>query len=305
MADAARAAAHEEHPAADAGGREHTGVVTGSGDELGDREAAPLELFAQHRLHVVVHVRGLGEERRLEADRRDEPVEALPVGCARIDADDHASRDHVRRARHDLELSHRCDRCGIAIAASRTRSTSSAAAHERVAATVHRRRAGVSCGAFDDDLAARDADDAGDDAEGHRRALEHGPLLDVHLEVELGQRPALHAREAAAEAALLVPERDDGERAGAPADALDRLEPGEHAEDAVEATAVRHRVEVRADPDLAGVGVVPRSRPSRFPSGSTSTVSPASRIQPATRSCASCSPALPPTRFAPGPAPIA
>ena len=88
-------------------------------------------------------------------------------------------------------------------------------------------------------------------------------MLDVRLEVELRQRSALHAREAAAEAALLVPERDDGERPLPPADALDRLEPREHAEDAVEATAVRHRVEVRADPDLAGAGVRAREPPDQ------------------------------------------
>ena len=81
-------------------------------------------------------------------------------------------------------------------------------------------------------------------------------MLDVRLDVELGQWTVLHTCEAAGEAALLVPERDDGERAPAASYSLDRLEPGEHAEDTVEAPPVRHRVEVRADPDLGGISVL-------------------------------------------------
>src|SRR5207253_1403510 len=104
---------------------------------------------------------------------------------------------------------------------------------------VHRRRACVSRRALQDNLTAGDANDAGDHAERPGRALEDGALLDVRLDVELGQRPALNTCAAAGEATLLVAERDDSERT------------------------------------------------------------------PATSSCASCSPRLPPTRFAPGPPPIA
>ena len=111
-------------------------------------------------------------------------------------------------------------------------------------------------GAEEDDFAAREADDGGDDAERRGRALQDRSLLDVRLEKHVGQRPALHARATAREAALLVPERGDGERAPGASDALDRLEAGEHAEDAVEAAAVRHRVEMRAGPDLARTGLV-------------------------------------------------
>ena len=71
----------------------------------------------------------------------------------------------------------------------------------------------------------------------------------------------LHTRAAAGEAALLVPERDDGERTPAASDPLDRLEPGKHAEDTVEAPTVRHRVEVRAHPDLAGVRGIAQEAP--------------------------------------------
>ena len=52
-------------------------------------------------------------------------------------------------------------------------------------------------------------------------------------------------------------------------------------------------------------GRVPRRRPTRLPSGSTSTSSPASSIHPAARRCASSSSGVSPTRFAPGPPPIA
>ena len=48
-----------------------------------------------------------------------------------------------------------------------------------------------------------------------------------------------------------------------------------------------------------------RRRPIRFPAASTSTSSPASRIQPAASSCARSSPAVPATRLAPTPPPMA
>ncbi len=94
------------------------------------------------------------------------------------------------------------------MAASRTRRTSSAAAHN----ASRRPRACVSRGALHDDLAAGDAHDARNHAERHGRPLEDGALLDVRFDVELGQRPVLHTSSAAGETALLVPERHDGER---------------------------------------------------------------------------------------------
>src|SRR5215470_11322813 len=55
----------------------------------------------------------------------------------------------------------------------------------------------------------------------------------------------------------------------------------------------------------ASSGALPRARPTRLPAASTETSSPASVIQPAARSCASCSAGLRPGRLAPGPPPMA
>ena len=98
MRDAAVLAADEEHRALDAGGREDAGVVAGAGGELDEREAAALELGAEHGAHRLGHRDGLDPVRRLEAERGDEPSEAVRVGCACVDGDRDAVRDHVQRA---------------------------------------------------------------------------------------------------------------------------------------------------------------------------------------------------------------
>ena len=117
---------------------------------------------------------------------------------------------------------------------------------ERVLAARHRRRARVARRAGERSAAAHVADDPGDDAERRVRAQERRPLLDVQLDV--GVRAARRSRAAAGAAALLVAEDDDAEPGEA--EPLDRLEPGDDAERAVEAAAAGNRVEMRARPDL-------------------------------------------------------
>jgi hypothetical protein len=56
---------------------------------------------------------------------------------------------------------------------------------QRVGAHVHRRRAGVVGAAEEGPATARLARDRRDDAERLAQALEHRPLLDVHLEVRV------------------------------------------------------------------------------------------------------------------------
>jgi len=97
-------------------------------------------------------------------------------------------------------------------------------------------------GALDHDLAAREANDRGDDAERLLAAQQHRPLLDVHLDVDIGP---VRGAQAPAEAALFVTERNDADRR---VDSLGRLDAGEHAEHAVVPAAVRHRVEMRTGP---------------------------------------------------------
>ena len=82
----------------------------------------------------------------------------------------------------------------------------------------------------------------------------------MQLDVRVGQDAARHARAAAGAAPLLVPEDDDAETGQA--ERLDRLEPGDDAERAVEAAGAGDRVEMRARPDLA---LAARNPPDQVP----------------------------------------
>ncbi len=101
-----------------------------------------------------------------------------------------------------------------------------------------------------DNLPARVADDSSHDSERGAGPLEHRPLLDVHLEVAAGKRPALDEGPTTRAPTLLVPEHDHAERSPAGPCARDRLEPADDAERPVELPAGRDTVEVRAGPDL-------------------------------------------------------
>ncbi len=131
-------------------------------------------------------------------------------------------------------------------AASRIRSTASAAA----TSASSRPAIGVvpACPArpLEDELAARVADDPRDDPERRVRLREHRALLDVHLEERGGQRRAAGHERAAADAADLLAAEDDDRARARP---LDRVDRRHDAERAVEAAAVRDAVEVRSDPD--------------------------------------------------------
>ena len=119
---------------------------------------------------------------------------------------------------------------------------------ERVLAPVHRRRAGVARRAGEAAAAAHVADDRGHDAERRLGAEERRALLDVQLDVGVGTDAGRHARPAAGAAPFLVAEDDDAEPRQA--ERLDRLEPRDDAERAVEAAGAGDRVEVRARPHL-------------------------------------------------------
>ena len=139
-------------------------VVTGPGDELGRWQAAPLELLPQHGLHSLVHACRLGEQRRVEADRRDERIEPFPVGCSRVDAEDRALGDHVRRTRHNFQSTHGRDALRDGDGGIADPEDELGRCAQRVAPAVHRRRARVSRRTPHDDLAVGGAHDAGNHA---------------------------------------------------------------------------------------------------------------------------------------------
>jgi hypothetical protein len=100
------------------------------------------------------------------------------------------------------------------------------------------------------ELAARVGDDGRDDPERRLGARERRPLLHVELDVRAGEGRVLHAPPAPVTAGFLVAEDDHAERSLGPAHRTDRLEPGDHAESAVELASLGHGVEMRAGPDL-------------------------------------------------------
>ena len=169
---------------------------------------------------------------------------------------------------------------------------------ERVLAAGHRRRPRMPRPPLEDELPAGVADDSGHDPERHAGVREHGPLLDVELEIGARHRPAARNERPAPDAPDLLA-AEHHHRPGA--DALHGFDRRDDAERAVEAAAPRDAVQVRARPD-----VVPLSRASdEVAEASTSTSSPASSSHAAATRCASSSAGEACGRFAPGPPPMA
>ncbi|CAB4681983.1 unannotated protein [freshwater metagenome] len=117
----------------------------------------------------------------------------------------------------------------------------------------HRRCARVPSAPVKHDLAARLTDDRCDDPERLVEVVEDRALLDVEFEVRLRKIPSRNRRFAADAPSLFVTERDDNERQ---VGSFGNLDPGENTENPVVLAAVRHRVEMRADPHL-GVATAP------------------------------------------------
>ena len=239
---------------------------------------------------------------RLEADRGDERVEPLAVRRAHVDAQRHARGNHVRRAGLDLEPPDGRDGpvdAGRRIAQAqhelrrgdeRVRPAPPSASSRRARSRPRARPSPRAVAAIPVTTPS-----------GAPAVQRLRPLLDVHLD-ERGRPDQVCPSRATATRGCpgpcSLPRRGTRRRPRALACQLGSLEPGEHTERAVEAAAVRHRVEMRAGPHLRRSGRR-RARPKRLPAASTSTSSPASRIQPAASSCASFSSRVPPSRFAP------
>ena len=150
--------------------------------------------------------------------------------------------DDVHRVRLDLDGADRRD--GAVARAARHVQDEARRVDERVVARVHRRRARVVGAPLEDDLAARLAGDRRDDPERLAARSSTGPCSMCSSTNASGSSVE---RLAPQRPGLLGAERDDRQRrVGQP---LGRLDPGEDAEHAVEAAAVRNRVEMRARPD--------------------------------------------------------
>ena len=186
----------------------------------------------------------------MEPELRDETVEPLPVGRADVDRDPYPSRNDVDRSGLDVDdadgghrpVDGRCDVAHAQDVLGRR--------DQCVGTPLHRDGARVADVPVEGALAADDADDPHREPQWRARALQHGPLLDVHLEEALRQRAARDEGGAADAAALLVAKDDHCSLA----DTLDRLDRRDDAERTVELPSERHGVEMRAGPD------------SRFPS---------------------------------------
>ena len=243
-------------PVGHAGRGQDRGVVAGAGDELGRAgrgRAQRLERRAAHRggLGEVDRrrSRSLGDERgRARPDRRRAPrpravtregttLTAPGSTCRRPTVATVPGPGRARDVQHVL-----------------------GGAEQRVVA----RRPSASCRRGrrgpEDDLAAGDPGDRGHDPDRLVRPLEHGPLLDVQLEVGLG-KPA-----GAAQALLPAQPRSSSRKAttaSGTSSRLGQLEPGDDPEHAVEAAAVRARSRGATRPRRAPS---PR-RPNVLPAG--------------------------------------
>jgi hypothetical protein len=100
----------------------------------------------------------------------------------------------------------------------------------------------------EDELPAGIPDDSGHDPNRHVSFGQNGTLLDVKLEKRSRKRPSSGDERSAPDASDLFSAKHDN---GAGSDALDHLDRRDDPKRAVEAPALRDRVEMRADP--AGV----------------------------------------------------
>ena len=214
--------------------------MAGPGNELGCAGSRA----AKRGKRRVAHGDGRRPLARLELDRRNERGERSRGAGARVDRRGHTGRHDVGRTRLDLEPADGRDRPGPGRLPNTEHERRSL--DERVGASIDRGGAGVVGATFEDLLPARLPDDRGDDPERCADTLEHWPLLDVELEEGQWQPAGGDAGAASPTAALLVTKRDNGERER---EALRRLDRSDYAEDAVEAAAVWHRVEMGANPD--------------------------------------------------------
>ena len=255
------------------------------GRQLEHRHAEALQLRAERGADLLGHHRRLGADRRLDVERCDQAVE--PLGCRGRGRPPSGRRSRGRRscrpARPRAARPSR-PRRRLPLATSRAWSTNSAAA----TSASSRPSIGVvpACPGVTREAppAADVADDRGHDAERGVRAEEHGALLDVQLDVGVGQDAARHARAAPGAAPLLVPEDDDAETGlpSASTASSPATTPSAPSKRPAPGTVSRcEPVQTWRSP--------PGIRPIRFPAASTSTSSPASRNHLRASSCAASS----------------
>ena len=116
-------------------------------------------------------------------DRVGRPRADGVLRMAHVEQHPRLARNDVAHVRRELQGADRRDQAVRAPADALDCEHDLGRGGERVAPSSHRQRAGVPGLPSDDDAGARLARDGGDDTDRNVLALEHGPLLDVHLEI--------------------------------------------------------------------------------------------------------------------------
>ncbi len=252
--------------------------MAGAGDELAARPGEPR---AARRAAHRPSARGRSASAARSRSRAISASSCARVGGARVDRDRHARRARrwPRSARpRSRRPSRRCRRrAQLARRAGRSAPASTSASSRASIGVVPAWSARPS----NTTAPARLARDRGDDAERLAEPLEHGALLDVQLEVRVGQLGSMPAAAHRPASPRRGTRRRRAARSGSrSAASIAATTPSAPSNRPAVGTLSRcEPAQTRASPRV----------PKRLPAPSRETSSPASRIQPAASSCAASS----------------
>ena len=150
-----------------------------SGDDAGIADES-VRLMGLGNARADAARTGDGVDRRRQVGERDRPLRV--VRRAKIDGKARDAGDDVGGAGPDFETPDRGDQIGLAARARLDRQRHFRGGRQRVAAQIHRRRAGVPGHAVDRDLEPRRAADRGDDADRQTLGFQDRALFDMRLD---------------------------------------------------------------------------------------------------------------------------
>ena len=197
MADAAVAAAHEQH-AQIRDSAEHHGVMPGAARQMIRPDAGALDGGGELRLHVgrtrhrraALDLLDLGRDVAAPADLGDLGEHVGDRGVARgvvagtdVERQFAPARNDVDRAVRHGQAADSADQRGRGRAALLDIKHDLGSSSSSITAHRHRHRAGVAGDAVDRDAVADGPGDRGDDADRQVLLQQHRPLLDMHLEI--------------------------------------------------------------------------------------------------------------------------